>query len=363
MGCNNAWIERVCENPDKPQSAEVKELSQECGVRYSGLVDVPLLRRLGRVRTTCTRLVHMKPEVMLEVSVDKRLDRMLRPTTKTKYKTLEYSEYRGFAENAFFGLLFLLKRVSLQCVIMPGLQAKVDQLLTQPDLQLEDIDWGDVSIVWDARTSTLTFPGGEEVYRETVQNCDLRFSLTMVTLISSDGEVYHANILMYDHVQHELERFEPYAATNAAFHGRKLDRQLRRMYESLSSDQNLRVINPPRKPGLQELQEMELLDDPNDPVGFCQVWSLLYACVRVAQPFQLPETIVGLIQMFITEHHTSRTQFIRAYSMYLWDFFFALQLQYEEKYAEHSDHRVVMYGLMLEEIHHYAAHFGVPLER
>jgi ankyrin repeat protein len=101
----------------------------------------------------------------------------------------------------------------------------------------------------------------------------------------------HANILLYNKLENELERFEPYGKDYPPgfnYNPKSLDISLKNLFSNFfENDKNpLKYFSPfdyETKIGLQLLDSYEYSKEKNigDPGGFCAAWSLWYIEMRI----------------------------------------------------------------------------------
>ena len=336
MQCEAHQIARVCQSEGNLDPKAVRELASACNIAYRGPIPLPLLKQIGQDTFTCTQLIASKTNTQPYVSVDAQINKFFKLLhnrgSTVDVPPVRSTKYRGFPESAIYGLMYLLRRNENECVIVSNISRIIERIKSDPLLRIDDLtelDWASLGIVWHwkdcASRFDVTFPHGEDAYIEATKACSrnpqTRFVITVITLVSKTG-THHANILLYDNLNHVLERFEPYQASNANQQTDVLDERLCLLYKQIDPTIQ-RFIRPPNfhffmQPGLQLRQERENRMTHQDPVGFCQPWTFLYADTRLAFPDQIPEKIPELLQQWADQQHITLTEFIRNFSEHLY---------------------------------------------
>lgn len=260
--------------------------------------------------------------------------------------------YRGVVQNGVFALVYLLKRSPGDCAVVASLDRTLRLILQNENLQWFQIRWEDIGFVWQNGELFVPYQ-----FQEAAARClsrQPRFLLALCTLVR--GDVIHANILLYDTLLGELERFDPYEKQSSVFQTRLLDENLKQVFQQLPGFQVM--VTPPDirgsiRKGLQARAEAEGEQHPQDPWGFCQPWTILYADARLALPNQDRSSFPELFQAMARRHGGSLTRLIRSYAEAMNQTKIQLQTEFllnEPSYQQYTDPRVPLYALLLQEL-------------
>jgi hypothetical protein len=279
---------------------------------------------MNKRSSLCDEFLRRHPEYALKISVDKRLDEFL--ASVLERPDLTFTKYDGYVQYAFLGMMYLMQRCPHECVLFSNLDQTIKRLWAHKDESMEFVDWSDIGVLWRphplSKRFRASFPGGRQIYIDAAKRCQTkqkkgRFILSILTL-ANESQDYHANILMYDRETHQLERFDPYQRSHPSYHTDLLDTILEEVYQEIDP-LYVRQIVPPGTDfflgqGLQLRAEMENLQHPEDPGGFCQPWTMLYADTRLSFPSQDPAIIVRQFECMAKDKHQPLTLFIRKYA-------------------------------------------------
>ena len=268
--------------------------------------------------TSCLALLPKK-----YVSVDEQFEKYIKDLVSLP--SVSSTMYRGYAESAVFGLLYLMRRNPDECIVTQNIMHMANRL-KDSKLNLDDLsalDWTDVGCVWD--TQKLFFPGNvtEQEYIENTRKClqnrpNARFSVCILNLIGDTAR--HANILLYDRVSGDAERFDPYQSVIPNMKMSRLDRLLEKMFWKMFRRGKY------RKPadlsffgtGIQSSQEQENEISQFDPYGFCQPWTFMLADTWMSFPNRSTVSIVQSYREVVENKGIMLTNFIRNYSEHLY---------------------------------------------
>lgn len=125
----------------------------------------------------------------------------------------------------------------------------------------------------------------------------------------------HANYLIYDIINNEIERFEPYGSQpphNFDYKPKLLDNALRKVFSSA------KYIEPQHymtKIGFQYFDTLEFKQRlPTDPEGFCALWSVWYTDMRLSYHDVNRKSLIRKMTKSIREQKLSFKKLIRNYS-------------------------------------------------
>jgi hypothetical protein len=360
--CTRDAILRAC-SVRRSSIGGVRKVANSCNVEVRGFSSIWPFSMLGVRWSTCAQLMMVNPEDLLRKGLDMHmLEQLLLVTDKPN---VSLTDYDGYIENGIFALLFLLKRNHKECVILTNFEKTVKRIMKYKDMTLERLDWSDISILWDHQK--LSVPGKNvDMFIQGAAKClskaSGRFMLSLITIVS-DHNVHHANILLFDKITGILERFDPYQVQLEDFHTEELDIELEKLFRKIVPSKFKSFIRPVNlsqavRDGLQQKAEREDEQTPNDPLGFCQPWTIMYADARMSLPNQDPSSIPELFQLMASDRDLSLTSFIRNYAQNLEEVNNKVYMSYlmnHPEFHKYIDPRIPMYALFMEELFEYAA--------
>ncbi len=154
---------------------------------------------------------------------------------------------------------------------------------------------------------------------------DIRFLIIPIGIeqtIKNDN-FSHANYLIFDFEIMEVERFEPHGSqhpVNLDYNQTLLDNQLENKINSIPGT-TFRYVPPSRylpKIGFQVKEISELKSDYiGDPNGFCALWCIWWADIRISNPNIPRERIVKILFKELINEKYSFKKLIRDYSYYI----------------------------------------------
>lgn len=144
-----------------------------------------------------------------------------------------------------------------------------------------------------------------------------------IELVINNNSLSHANYLIFDFDTMEVERFEPhgsYPPVGLNYNSKLLDSNLENKINSVSK-LNFKYISPNKylpKIGFQVKEISELKSDYiGDPNGFCALWCIWWADVRVSNPNIPREKLVKMLMKELINENYSFKKLIRDYSFYI----------------------------------------------
>ena len=364
ISCSEENIIRACETNEFSLD-KIEEIGSACKITVSpSILNFWPFTRLNRKERICKRLVEVDSTNVLRQTLDQRvLTRLAAISNRPLVKSTNYDSY---IENGIFALLFLIKRNQRECVVLANFKEIIERILRLKDMTLERLAWSDISIYWS--DGKMSVPGDLQSFiaksRKCIAGRATRFLLSLVTIVSITN-MHHANILIYDKVTGILERFDPYQTQLNEFRTEELDRMLHALFKKVDRDNYRRFIKPVQLPdntrmGLQQKAEAENEENPSDPIGFCQPWTVMYADARLSLPNQDPASIPEMLEIMAHDKNLSLTQFIRNYADSLQSISNRICIDFlihHPEYKHYKDQRIPMYALFLQELLEYSAIF------
>ena len=132
----------------------------------------------------------------------------------------------------------------------------------------------------------------------------------------------HSNYLIFDFEKMEVERFEPHGAfppNDLNYDGELLDKML---YSNIKLTESKFTYFKPSdylpKIGFQIKEINELKSDYiGDPNGFCAVWCIWWADIRLSNPHITRNKLVKMLNIELINENYSYKKLIRDYSYYI----------------------------------------------
>lgn len=184
----------------------------------------------------------------------------------------------------------------------------------------EDTEFLNFEIVWTNKI--LVFPENFENNMQKIfkhaQNNNIQFIIILLGIEISQN--YHTNIVIIDMFSETIERFEP----NGGYFPNKFDYDAELLDDLLISKFNtiylLDYVKPSKylpRIGFQQFDNINKNTTIGDPDGFCVVWSLYYANMRVINPSLSRKQITNIILRLIKSYPIDESfkSIIRNYSV------------------------------------------------
>lgn len=159
-----------------------------------------------------------------------------------------------------------------------------------------------------------------EDFYDNFKNClkkNIRFIIIPLGISNRDSA--HANYLIYDHQNKEVERFEPHGSSaprGMNYNPSLLDEILKNKFKTI--DQNIKYIRPIDylpKIGFQSLDVYETGNKKiGDPLGFCALWCIWYADMRLTYSDFTRNNLVKILIDNLRKSNISFRNMIRNYA-------------------------------------------------
>jgi hypothetical protein len=185
-------------------------------------------------------------------------------------------------------------------------------------------------ILWKNYQLSLPSSNYNDLFRELnniKNNKKIRFFAIPIGIeLNAKDYIYsHANFLLFDFITMNVERFEPHGSEppygldyNANLFDNILENKI------ISFNLNFKYIKPSNflpKIGFQIKEIYELKSDYiGDPNGFCAVWCIWWADIRMANPDIKLKKLISLLSKEIINEEYSYKKLIRNYSYYITEF-------------------------------------------
>jgi len=236
-------------------------------------------------------------------------------------KKVNFITYTGISLDIIFGIIFILqknKKISVSTLTTNFMENKtISEYLTQIGVsRTYQTEYSNYEILWSYQK--LFIPTNfEQIVNDFIKN-NTRFLIIPLGIESAQGA--HANILIYDRIKKEVERFEPNGSDfpfGFNYNPELLDNLLEQ--KLLEYFDNIKYVTPKEflpKIGFQQLELIEHYKTRKigDPGGFCSAWSIWYADMRLNYPnITREQLVINLIQS-IKEKNQSFKNLIRGYT-------------------------------------------------
>ncbi len=155
-----------------------------------------------------------------------------------------------------------------------------------------------------------------------LQQCnDVRFVIMFVSLSWIDQ--YHTSVVLIDNTKRTVERFDPQGQLGMFFAPTEVDAQMKTMlcthmpftcgYAYAGVSQLVGSYGPQTTEGIMGMPV--LYNQPGDPSGFCSVWAIVYAFLRVCYPERDPGSVMHFLRSFSSPQKRDFIRRITAYGM------------------------------------------------
>jgi hypothetical protein len=142
-----------------------------------------------------------------------------------------------------------------------------------------------------------------------------------ISIIVSDKQVYHANIIVFDTKQNNLYLFEPYGYFDSGYNKNKLDTKIISLFQKCV-EKKINYYNPKRfmkYAGFQHIGESNFDSIYNgDFAGYCLAWSYWFLELILLNPDVAPKILLKLALKEIQKIKDEPIQtYIRGYAKHL----------------------------------------------
>lgn len=239
---------------------------------------------------------------------------------KLKSVKKDKTYFSGTGKDMIFGILYLMKKYDTLCDITQRNSKK-----SYSDFMYK------ITIMYVCNNKTnakpedyqLLFPYGKSNFDINLNTCKKRFiavPLFFENHKKCQDDIAHYNILIIDNKNKTMERFESY--------GYDFENDLNKYYIFKSFDANMAKLYPSYKyispekfcpfSGIQKIEENQIYNNNNietysDPGGFCGVWSIWYAELRLKYPNMDRKKLLNKASKIIMKQKNLRS-YIRKYS-------------------------------------------------
>ncbi len=192
-----------------------------------------------------------------------------------------------------------------------------------PNAYLVCIDQNELTIIWkelaDGTFSLKYPPQFWESWSRAMYDGAIRFIMAFVSVRAQGSS--HANVIIYDKTNKELERFDPHGQWEIEkFNHKGLDL---RLHEDFAAQKDVmpakfKYLTPAQFcPSHAIFQAKEGDEIPGEDLkGNCAVWRLWYISIRLANP-NVPRKELILIAQRKLEEKGSLYKFIKSYTLYI----------------------------------------------
>jgi len=228
--------------------------------------------------------------------------------------------FSGSGKDMIFGILYLIKKFNNVCDV------------TNRSRKIYTTDFMyDITIMYVCGNKShaspndynILFPFGESNFNSNLKKCKKRFVVVPLFFESPDKcvhDIAHYNVLIIDTEAKTMERFESYGYgqydTKKEYEiFKSFDKKMAQLYS------NYKFISPEKfcpMEGLQEIEERQInknskIETYSDPGGFCGVWSIWYAELRLKHPNLNRKKLLNKASKIIMKQKNVRS-YIRKYS-------------------------------------------------
>lgn len=229
--------------------------------------------------------------------------------------------FSGSGKDMIFGILYLIKKYNTVCDV-----TQRNSKISYSDFMYE------ITIMYvcnNKKNATpedyqILFPFGKTNFDNNLNKCKKRFivvPLFFENYKKCKNDTAHYNILIIDRKNKTMERFESYGYglkknnLNKYYVFKSFDSKIDKLYPSYT------YISPEKfcpLDGLQEIEEEEIYNNSDietysDPGGFCGVWGIWYAELRLKYPNMDRKKLLNKASKIIMKQKNLRS-YIRNYS-------------------------------------------------
>lgn len=238
-----------------------------------------------------------------------------------KQTCVNFTTFTGITLDIMIGLLYLLDKHSNTCASLTTNFKENDELenyyLSLGITNNSQTDYLNFEIVWVYQK--LFVPRN---FQEHIKLCKsykhIKYILIPLGIELHNGS--HANYLIYDLKNNEVERFEPNGAHNPYrlnYNPDLLDELLEKQFKQVIP--NIKYIRPKDYLPKISFQIFDSIESNKykrigDPGGFCAVWTIWYVDMRLSNPNIPRKQLVNEIITKIKQHNMSFKNLIRNYS-------------------------------------------------
>ena len=233
--------------------------------------------------------------------------------------TVNFCTYTGSVLDVFIGFYYLLTKHKNTCGIINRKIINDKQLCTTLKDEGNIIDstckYINFEILW-ANYKLYIMDDFFDLFKKCM-NRGKKYVIIPLAIELLNGA--HGNYLIYDKKTNEIERFEPNGSgypKGFNYNGDLLDSILEKKITEF--DKNIKYIKPKDylpKIGFQLLDSIEIGKDKiGDPGGFCALWSLWYADMKLTYSMYNRKKLVKYLIKYIKSNNLSFRNVIRNYS-------------------------------------------------
>lgn len=234
---------------------------------------------------------------------------------------ISFSSFTGVTLDVLVGLLYLLNKHNNICSTLTeefNKNDKLNKFYNKIGLQNNNLtDYLNFEIIWSFYK--IFYPNDfDKEFLKCKNNTNVRFIIIPLGIELYNGN--HANYILYDTKNNEIERFEPNGANNPYklnYNPDMLDSILENKFKSIINDIiYIRPKNYLPKIGFQTIDAMETskFKKIGDPGGFCVSWSIWYVDMRINNSEIDRKILVKSIITKIKKFNYSFKNIIRNYS-------------------------------------------------
>ncbi|QKF93772.1 ankyrin repeat protein [Fadolivirus algeromassiliense] len=234
---------------------------------------------------------------------------------------VELCSFVGITLDILFGLIYLLNKHKHSCSTISSNFRKNDDLcnyyLNLGIKTSKGCDFYNFEIVWVYKKLFFS-ENFHNNFKKCLVNKQIRFIIIPLGIEIEKGS--HANYLIFDKKNYELERFEPYGSHSPYkfnYNSKLLDNILSFKFTEL--DSTIKYISPDKylpKIGFQYYDVYESKTGKiGDPGGFCALWSIWYTDMRLTYSDISRDNLVNKLLKTIKAKNISFKNLIRNYSV------------------------------------------------
>jgi ankyrin repeat protein len=307
-----------------------KELDKICSRNFTELTEKEkkyINSNSNNIESRCIKLIKNKIEHNISKYFDNTLEFCQRSYPINIENCIEIKEgipldictFTGSILDILMGLMFLMKKHKNACTTLSDKNEKNDSLCkfynSMGIIMNGHCDFINFEIVW-IEYKLYMLDNFSELFNKCIKS-KARFIIIPLGIEMKNGS--HANYIIYDKNNKELERFEPHGGTTPIgfnYNSTYLDNLLENYFKSIDAD--IKYIRPNEyipKIGFQIMDSQEENKKKiGDPGGFCALWSIWYVDNRLTYHNYDRDKLIKILFENIQNKGMSYRNMIRNYS-------------------------------------------------
>ena len=240
-------------------------------------------------------------------------------------KNLQFCTFTGSTLDVLLGVIYLLKKHGDSCTTIPSNYHENKQLCESYNnmgiIMSNSCEFLNFEIVW-VYNKIHFIDNFDNVLSKCLLNESKRFIVIPLGIELNQGS--HANYIIIDKKLGEVERFEPHGSGNPInfnYNNELLDKTLEKKFKDIFEDKldkKIKYFKPSDYLPKISLQMLDITEKKKkrigDPGGFCALWSIYYADMRMTYKDIPRNKLINYIINSVKEQNLSYKNLIRNYA-------------------------------------------------